>query len=57
MYFLILGVKELKLSSQALCSHQKNVQDFQTGQMRKEIDRYILKKVHSQIPANIKDNA
>ena len=47
----------IKSSSPALCSNQTDSQDFQTGQMRKEIDRYILEKVHSQIPAKIKENA
>ena len=47
----------IKSSSLALCSNQTDSQDFQTGQMRKKIDRYILEKVHSQIPAKIKENA
>ena len=47
----------IKSSSPALCSNQTDSQDFQTGQMRKEIDGYILEKVHSQIPAKIKENA
>ena len=47
----------IKSSSPALCSNQTDSQDFQTGQMRKEIDRYILEKVHSQIPAKMKENA
>ena len=47
----------IKSSSLALCSNQTDSQDFQTGQMRKKIDRYILEKVHSQIPEKIKENA
>ena len=47
----------IKSSSQALPSDQTDSQDFQTGQMRKEIGRYILEKVHSQITANIEETA
>ena len=47
----------IKSSSPALCSNQTDSQDFQTGKMHKEIDRYILEKVHSKIPAKMKENA
>ena len=38
----------------ALRLHQINVQDFHAGLVRKEIDRYILEKIHSQISAKMR---